>query len=755
MGRTLFRALSNQTPISYAPSRRGGGLFTANPGAGAEAQLRAMGSASTLFSIVSVVSTAVAQVDWKLYRKAASGLDEDRTEVTSHAALDLWRKPNPFMPRNEFVEVFSQHLELVGEGWWVVGRDPRSTIPLELWPARPDRMEPVPDPERFLSGYTYTGPGGEEVPLGLDEVVFLRRPNPMDPYRGMAPVQSVLPDLDATRYSAEWNRNFFLNSAQPGGIIEVPNHLSDTEFDELRTRWNEQHRGTSNAHRVAILEQGTWKDRTITQQDMQFVELRGVSRDVIREAYGIPRSALGDLEDVNRASALAAKAWFAEQLTVPRLERIKAALNHDLLPLFGAAARGLEFDYCDPIPPDPETQNAALTAKAQAAQALRNAGWHGEDVLSAVGLPAMEGVDPREEVIIRIVTGAPSTAPLLLPLLGYDLPTAETGEATPRELAEMVQKLYLGVDSVLTWEEARQILAAAGAPINPTAPRPVPAPAAGPQARALTVFDRARDRLLRNATGDDALEQMREDHAAALEQLLEDFEPIGDGWIDALGEQIEAAVDDEDTEALAALSVDSDEAATVVRAAIGAAAQQAADRMAEEAAEQGVDVDAPRVDESVTNRLRAGEIVAFGDELAAVAAAVAALLAGGMAATAAQEAVRRFVPGVSGSEIANAVKGFLRGLKNVFRRDQLGGAIHRAQNVGRIAVLETAPVARWVATEKNDTNTCPPCREIDGTVFESLTDVIAAYGAGPYHACEGGIRCRGTVTAYWDTTGDS
>jgi hypothetical protein len=58
-----------------------------------------------------------------------------------------------------------------------------------------------------------------------------------------------------------------------------------------------------------------------------------------------------------------------------------------------------------------------------------------------------------------------------------------------------------------------------------------------------------------------------------------------------------------------------------------------------------------------------------------------------------------------------------------------------------------------VASEKNDANTCPPCRAIDGTDFTTLADVTAAYGAGPYHACEGGIRCRGTVTAFWDTTG--
>lgn len=400
----------------------------------ATAQMAAMGSVGTLFAIVNRLSNATSQVEWKLWRSAASGKDEDRVEVTSHAALDLWRKPNPFMPRQEFVEVFEQHIELTGEGWWVIGRHASSSIPLELWPVRPDRMTPIPDPDRYLAGYMYTGPSGEQIALELDQVIQLRMPNPLDPYRGMGPVQSILSDLDATRYSAEWNRNFFLNSAEPGGIIEVPNHLSDPEFDELRERWNEQHRGVANAHRVAILEHGKWVDRKYTQRDMQFVELRSVSREVIREAFGIPAFALGEVADVNRATAEASSTWFAEMLTVPRLERIKAALNHDLLPLFGPAAKGLEFDYENPVAEDRDLEARELTAKATAARTLVEAGFSPSAVLAAVGLPEIEAA----------------------PAAGGE------GTATPRELADMIQSIYLGVDTVITWDEARAIVNRAG-----------------------------------------------------------------------------------------------------------------------------------------------------------------------------------------------------------------------------------------------------------------------------------------------------
>ncbi|MEU1445500.1 phage portal protein [Streptomyces mirabilis] len=400
--RSLADTLLNRTatvtanaPVPFTSRAQSYGIFGQRRDA--EGQMRAMSAVGTLFAIVDRTSNATALVDWKLWRKAKSGRKEDRTEVTSHAALDLWNRPNPFMPRQEFVESSTQHYDLTGETWWVISRVGAST-PLELWPVRPDRMMVVPDRDRFLRGYVYTSPDGEQIPLGLDEVIQLRRPNPLDPYRGLSPVLSILPDLDTSRYAAEWSRAFFINSAQPGGIIEVPQALSDAEFDELRDRWAEQHRGVGNAHKVAILEQGKWVDRTISQRDMQFVELRGATADRVREAYGISKTAIGDFEDINRASALAAKAWFAEQQTVPRLERIRAALNFELLPMFGPTSQNLEFDYENPVPPDAETEATQLTARANAAAVLVQSGFEPAGTLSAVGLPEIPYTSPPAPV---------------------------------------------------------------------------------------------------------------------------------------------------------------------------------------------------------------------------------------------------------------------------------------------------------------------------------------------------------------------
>lgn len=707
--------------------------------------MRAMGTVGTVFAIVNRTSNAAALVNWRLYRKAASGLPEDRVEVTQHAALDLWNKPNNFFTRQELVEAEQQHIDLTGEGWIVIARSPRSSLPLELWPVRPDRIAPVPHPVDYISGYMYTGPDGQQIALRVEDVIQIRMPNPLDPYRGMGPVQSILTEIDASRYSAEWNRNFFLNSAEPGGIIEVPNGLQDREFDELRDRWNEQHKGVANAHRVAILEHGTWKDRKYTQRDMQFVELHQVSRDVIREAFGAPAFVLGEVGDVNRATAEASKVLFAEQLTVPRLERFKQALNNDLLPLYGKdAARLLEFDYDDPVPPDAAARNAEMKAKAETAQIYVDMGFEPKSVSDALGLPVMQ------------VVGAANG----------------DGLATPQQLGDTIQSIYLGVDTVITWEEAREILNRAGAGLDlsvkapatirrvsrgapgqqPEAPAAIPAARldlhhhvpyalpAGRQPSYNKVLDRPRGEA--QAQDDSAVEQVGEQFDAALAALLEAWGPVAEAQYEALAEQVEAAVDSGDTEALATLVVDSSEATRVLRSALADMAETAAAQMAVEAAEQGVKVKPPKLDKALRN--------VFGGHLVEIAAATAGLLSADIAATAGREALRLMVPGVSGSEVAGKVTKFMGGLKNWFRRDQLGGVLHRAQNIGRLATLAAAPKATYVADERRDANTCQPCKDIDGTEFEDLEAAQAVYGAGGFPGCEGGVRCRGMVSAVWE-----
>ncbi len=444
-----LRRLRNQMsapPVPLAPyGYRRGNMFDLGTGrASREQQMRAYGMSGTVFSIVSLLQQAAAFPNWHLYKKqprdgrrrysTGDVGDDQRTEVIQHPALSLWAKPNDFHSGFEFREGCNQHQELTGETFWVTNRENALGMPTSLWYVRPDRMEPVPSPEDYLVGWIYNGPNGEQVPLQLDEVILEKLPDPLDTFRGAGPVSSIMANIQQQRYATEYQRNLFLNGADPGGVVQVPNKMTDPEFDEFVDRWRESHQGVARAGRIGVLENGaTWMPSGQTNKDLEYGNLRLANRDEIREAWRMHKSMLGTVEDVNRANAQTAEESFSAWMEIPRLERRKDTLNCKLLPMFGEGQSDTyEFDYDDPSPVNQEAANAELLVKAQAAQALISAGFEPSDVLEAVGLPDMD--------VAEKATQAPALPPGWVPeapALPSAAPQQDDGETVANYLKHL------------------------------------------------------------------------------------------------------------------------------------------------------------------------------------------------------------------------------------------------------------------------------------------------------------------------------
>lgn len=715
----VLERISNDTPIPYTSggSAIGGLLSAFHSGKNdTEAQMKAFGAVGTLFAIVNRLSTATSLVDWKLYRTSTDrrkvyGPSEDtRVEVTKHLALDVWNTPNPFATRQELVEGGQQHIDLTGEGWLIISYlDKARKIPGELWLVRPDKMEPVPSPTKFISGYIYTAPDGDKVPFDIDEVCFIRMPNPLDPFRGLGPVQSIMTDLDATKYSAQWNRNFFLNSAEPGGIIEVPENLSDEDFNRLRMRWNEQHRGVNKAHRVALLEHGKWVSNAFSQRDMQFTQLRTSSRDTIMEAFSFPKTMLGIAEDVNRANAETGEEIFGRWHQVPRLERWKSMLNNDFLPRFGPTGQGVEFDYENPVPENAEQRNADLTARSTAAKTLTDAGYNADAVLETVGLPPMEHT---ARPVITIQPGQPAPDPSA-PSVPEEAPPPDGG-GSPAARATLDSFVDLLRDAVQVKEPpavtAKQDSPASGVDLGPVA----------------------------------------ESYQHHLDALLAAWVTIKSAQIDQLADQIRDLIEANNAAGLPNMSVDTDDARDALEEAMIAIGSDAADQVVDEADAQGVTI---------------GPVQPKHAALRTNAAIITALLGRSLASSAANEAMRHNSAAATAEAVATAVRTHLESLTDAQPALQLGSGLHQAQHAARVATFDAAEAdpesktgassVEYYASEVNDTNTCGPCASEDGTdLGSSVQDAEQDYPTGGYVDCDGRDRCRGHIVAVW-TIGDN
>lgn len=381
LGKALTSALRNAAPIPYTGSRMN---WPGESGRkyGTRGQLDAMSASATLFSIVTRTTTAVAAEVWHLHRRRVGATCEfeqpdgeacgakNVEHVARHPAQVVLDRPNDFTTTAELFKSGQQHVDLTGEGWLIIAR--MGDMPAELWVAQPDRMVVVTDPKDFLIGYIYCGPDGREVPLRRQDVLLNRMPNPSDPYRGMGAVQTVMQQIAGQRMSAEWNTNFFRNGARPGGIVKLSRRMGDSEFDQLVERFNYAHKGVANAGRTAFLEDGDWVDvKPMTLADMQFVETAELNRDTVLLAFGMSKFAVGVVDDVNRATAEAAKTWFGETQTRPRLDDWKGLLNNDFLPQFPGwdpnpdSFNHVEFVYSNPVPADRQAARDDRTAAVQ------------------------------------------------------------------------------------------------------------------------------------------------------------------------------------------------------------------------------------------------------------------------------------------------------------------------------------------------------------------------------------------------------
>ncbi len=335
--------------------------------------LRAYGEVGWLFVCIHRIASSVASATWHLYRRTGTDPDQ-REEIPRHPLLDLMRAPNPYSRRqtwHEFVMLTQAFKELTGEAAWWVGQ--RGGRPVELICVNPVYIDVVPDLAHFIRGFVYSANGAARIPLERDAVVWMASPNPTNEYRGLGPVTPIMPDLEAERYAVLYNRNFFLNNAEPDGIISIPGTVSPQGFQRISDQWNEKHRGVQNAHRIGLLEgDAKYTPTQFTNRDMQFDRLRQVNRQSILGAFGMPPSIVGITEAVNRSNADTAEYTYARWVIVPRLRELRDKVNQQLVPMFGDDT--LELDFDDPTPADNQAQATRAELLYRGNLATRNEG---------------------------------------------------------------------------------------------------------------------------------------------------------------------------------------------------------------------------------------------------------------------------------------------------------------------------------------------------------------------------------------------
>jgi len=250
---------------------------------------------TAVYSCVRILSETIASLPLQLYEYTDTGKEKS----TSHPLYNLLHnEPNPEMTSFSVkclacktMETLMSHLLLWGNAYAQIIRDGRGQV-VSLYPLLPDKMTV----DRTSSGeiyYQYQTDKGEVI-LRKEEVLHIPGLG-FDGLVGYSPIAMAKNAIGMAIATEEYGASFFSNGANPGGVLEHPGVVKDPK--RVRESWNAVYQGSSNAHRVAVLEEGMkFQSIGIPPEQAQFLETRKFQINEIARIFRIPPHMVGDLE---------------------------------------------------------------------------------------------------------------------------------------------------------------------------------------------------------------------------------------------------------------------------------------------------------------------------------------------------------------------------------------------------------------------------------------------------------------------------
>jgi HK97 family phage portal protein len=253
---------------------------------------------TAVYSCVRILSEAVAGLPLNVYRYNDSGGKE---RALKHPLYRLLHdEPNPEMTSFAFRETLMSHLLLWGNAYAQVIRNARGEV-IALYPLMPDKMTVDRDNNGRLF-YLYQRGAEDAKAVGNDRRVYLPPSDVLhipglgfDGLIGYSPIAMAKNAIGLAIATEEYGAKFFANGAAPSGVLEHPGTIKDPQ--RVRDSWNAAYQGSSNAHKIAVLEEGMkYTPIGISPEQAQFLETRKFQINEIARIFRVPPHMLADLE---------------------------------------------------------------------------------------------------------------------------------------------------------------------------------------------------------------------------------------------------------------------------------------------------------------------------------------------------------------------------------------------------------------------------------------------------------------------------
>ncbi|SFS05942.1 phage portal protein [Anaeromicropila populeti] len=287
---------------------------------------------TAVYSCVRILAEAIASLPLHIYKYSDTG----KEMVYDHPLYSiLHNEPNNEMTSFVFRETLMSHLLIWGNAYAQVIRDGGGRV-IGLYPLLPNKVEV----ERGGNGqlfYIYSKDSDENPNFKKNGEFYLKQEDVLhipglgfDGLVGYSPIAMAKNAVGMTLACEEYGASFFANGANPGGVLEHPGVLKDPK--KVRDSWNSVYRGTNNAHKVAVLEEGMkYQQIGIPPEEAQFLETRKFQINEVARLYRIPPHLVGDLEKSSFSNIEQQSLEFVKYTLDPWVIRWEQSLQKALL----------------------------------------------------------------------------------------------------------------------------------------------------------------------------------------------------------------------------------------------------------------------------------------------------------------------------------------------------------------------------------------------------------------------------------------
>jgi len=239
---------------------------------------------SPVWACVRLLSESIASLPIHIYRRLADGGKERAPE---HPLYELLHDaPNDLQTAFDWKRVTMVHALLWGAGYSQIRPGPRGAVD-RLEAQHPDLVRE----ERLAGGglrYMVRGEDGVERPVNAEDMLHIRGLS-VDGVTGLPLIAYARESIGLGIAAREYSARFYSQNAQPGGVLKHPGKLTPEAAKRMRESWQAAHAGLYQAHRVAVLEEGTeWMQTGMTHADAELIAQLDWSAADVARFFNVP-----------------------------------------------------------------------------------------------------------------------------------------------------------------------------------------------------------------------------------------------------------------------------------------------------------------------------------------------------------------------------------------------------------------------------------------------------------------------------------